>query len=532
MFAGPGEVRRLARSIDWSATPLGPVGQWSPALRNIVRTALDSPFPMNLWCGNELVLIYNDAYAPVLGAKHPAALGSRGSTVWQEIWPEIAPMFEQIRNGGPAVYADDAPFLVQRSEGDRDVHEPNAWFTFALSPVRDNTGNIIAFLNVVSETTARIQAERALAASEARLREVFTDAPAFLAVLRGEDHVFEYVNTAYYQLVGHRDLVGKPVFDALPEVRGQGFENLLNGVIEKGEPFVGREVPVKVARTKDSLPEERFVDIVYYPITEPDGTRSGVVAHGSDVTEHVLARRAAQRSRIEAERANQAKSLFLANMSHEIRTPINAVMGYADLLDAGVAGELTSLQQEYIARIRASSRHLLSLVNDVLDLSKIEAGEMSVRKEVTALRDVVIQACEMITPDAVNKQINLTQEWDCDVDRVIGDQDRVRQVLINLLSNAVKFTPQGGRVTIRTGVQDRFVAIDVEDNGIGIEPENLETIFEPFVQAERGHTRTVGGTGLGLTISRRFARMMGGDLTVQSTPGSGSIFSLRLVPAR
>ena len=528
-------MRALYREVNWSATLLGPVESWSPALRNIVRAALDSPFPINLWCGPDLVLIYNDGYRPVLGGKHPGAIGTPGSVVWAEIWPQIEPMFDQIKVGGPPIYADDAPFLVRRESDVAEVREPNAWFTFALSAVRDESGEIIAFMNIVSETTARILAQRSLATAlkqaeraEARLREVFAQAPAFLAVLRGEDHVFEYVNTAYYQLVGHRELVGKPVWEALPEVRGQGFEDLLDTVMATGEPFIGREVKVTVARTADSSPEERYIDLVYYPITEEDGRRTGVVAHGSDVTEHVLARKESQLLRVRAEEANQAKSAFLANMSHEIRTPINAVIGYADLLDAGIGGALSGLQQEYVTRILGSSRHLLSLVNDILDLSKIEAGEMTVREELTALAEPVEQAFHMIQPEAEAKGLELTIEWTCDRNmRVSADEARVRQIVLNLLSNAVKFTEQGG-VHVRCGRVGSTATVAVHDTGIGIRADQLELIFDPFVQAEGGHTRRIGGTGLGLTISRRFARMMGGDLLVESQPGVGSTFVLAL----
>jgi PAS domain S-box-containing protein len=536
LFAGPGEMRALYREVDWSATPLGPVDTWSAALRNIVRASLDSPFPINLWCGPELVLVYNDGYRPVLGSKHPQAVGTPGRIVWAEIWPQIQPMFDQIKAGGPPIYADDAPFLVRRESDARDPREPNAWFTFALSPVRDENGDIIAFMNIVSETTSRILAERSLETAlrqaeraEARLREVFAQAPAFLAVLRGEDHVFEYVNTAYYQLVGHRELLGKPVWEALPEVRGQGFEDLLNTVLQTGEPFIGREIKVTVARTPDSDPEERFVDLVYYPITDQDGRRTGVVAHGADVTEHVLARQEAQLLRVKAEEANQAKSAFLANMSHEIRTPINAVIGYADLLDAGIGGHLSGLQQDYVTRILGSSRHLLSLVNDILDLSKIEAGEMTVREEATSLRDPVEQAIDMVRPEAESKGLDLTLEWTCDKSVCVkADEARVRQIVLNLLSNAVKFTEQGG-VHVRCGRRGSVATVAVHDTGIGISADQLESIFDPFVQAEDGHTRRIGGTGLGLTISRRFARMMGGDILVESRPGVGSTFVLALV---
>lgn len=272
-FLGDGKVRELARQVDWAATALGPVDQWSPTLRAIVRSALDSPFPINLWCGPDLTLIYNDAYTNVLGAKHPEGLGRPGRQVWAEIWPEIEPMFDQVRRGGPPAFHVDAPFTVYR--GDLSVGgEPNAWYTFSLSPVRDDDGEIVCFFNIVIETTARILSDRATEA----------------------------------------------------------------------------------------------------------------------------AREEATRARNQAEQANRAKSQFLANMSHEIRTPINAVMGYADLLDVGVAGALNNRQLEFVARIRESSRHLLALVDDILDLSKVEAGEMLVRSEETPLRAVMNSAVQIVAP--------------------------------------------------------------------------------------------------------------------------------------
>jgi PAS domain S-box-containing protein len=553
-FAGGGEMRERCLAMDWSATSLGPVEQWPEALRAVVRTSMESPFPIQLWCGPQLVLIYNDAYRAVLADRHPWALGRPGSEVWEEIWDQVAPMFARIRAGQPPAYAEDAPFVVRRAgdaAGTRDEDGPNAWFTFSLSPVRNERGEIIAFLNIVSESTGRVLAERASEAAraraeraEARLREVFVHAPAFLAVLRGPELVFEYVNAAYYQLVGYRELLGRPVFEALPEVRGQGFEELLRGVVETGEPYVGREVPLTVRRTRGSEPEQAFVDLVYYPINEADGSRSGVVAHGSDVTAHVLARREAQRARAEAEEANQAKSHFLAMMSHEIRTPINAVMGYTDLLDAGVAGELGAQQKDYVQRIRTSSRHLLGLVNDVLDLAKIEAGEMVVLDEEVGARSVAFEALQMVAAQAEARGIALRDDWQCGERlRFLGDEDRARQIVLNLLSNAVKFTAAGGEVTVRCraaaehaaeallpGGAGPWLAIEVEDSGSGIPADQLERIFEPFVQVEGGMTRRAGGTGLGLTISRRFARLMGGDLTVRSTPGVGSCFTLWLSP--
>lgn len=547
-FHGDGEVRALGRALDWSATSLGPVDDWPGPLRDIVRASLESPFPISLWCGPDLVLVYNDAYRRLLGAKHPAALGRPGPDVWAEIWDGIAPFFERIRAGGPPAYQEDAPFYVRRDETEEvDGREPNAWFTFSVSPVRDQRGEIVAFLNIVSESTRRVLVERSREAvraeaerAEARLRDVFAQAPAFMAVLRGENHVFEYVNEAYYQLVGHRELIGRAAWDALPDLRGQGFEELLDSVLATGQPYVGREVSVMITRVPGGEPEERFIDLVYYPITEADGARTGVVAHGSDVTDHVLDRRSAQRARAEAEHANRAKSQFLATMSHEIRTPINAVMGYADLLDAGVAGPLTDRQRGYVEGIRSSSQHLHGLVSDVLDLAKIEAGEMKVSVEDMPIRPVITWALQIIEPQAERKNLTVRLVWESDRGvRVLGDSDRLRQVLLNLLANSLKFTEENGTITVRCVEREAadaaalpevgpWVVVEVEDTGRGIPATELDRVFEPFVQAEAGHTRRAAGTGLGLTISRRLARLMGGDLTAESEEGVGSTFSLWL----
>jgi signal transduction histidine kinase len=248
----------------------------------------------------------------------------------------------------------------------------------------------------------------------------------------------------------------------------------------------------------------------------------------------------ADRARAEADEANRAKSSFLANMSHELRTPINAVIGYAELLDMGVTGPVTPEQQAQLERIRASSAHLLTLINDILDLAKVEAGHMTVQHVREPVAEVVAEALALVGLQAEARALTLENE--CRESRAVyvGDQDRVRQILVNLLSNAVKFTAAGGRVTIRCATTDQpepraqlagagpWTRLSVEDTGIGIAAEQLPRIFQPFIQAEEGHTRTKGGTGLGLTISRQLARLMGGDLTVTSSEGNGSCFVLWL----
>jgi signal transduction histidine kinase len=249
----------------------------------------------------------------------------------------------------------------------------------------------------------------------------------------------------------------------------------------------------------------------------------------------------ANEARAFAESANRSKSEFLATMSHEIRTPINAIIGYTQLLAMGIVGVINEEQSTQLARIAASGQHLRGLIDDILDLSRIEAGRLTVGSEVGVTGPAVMAAIGLVRPLAAAKHVFLADRCQGDPDALFfGDAHRVQQVLVNLLSNATKFTPENGRISVQCGTMQHptvdlearsasgWTYFAVEDNGVGIAPEMLERIFQPFVQGEGGYTRAHPGTGLGLTISRRLARLMGGDLTVESVQGEGSRFTLWL----
>ncbi|HEX2781928.1 MAG TPA: GAF domain-containing protein [Gemmatimonadaceae bacterium] len=253
------------------------------------------------------------------------------------------------------------------------------------------------------------------------------------------------------------------------------------------------------------------------------------------------ARAAAEDAAEQAEEASSAKSDFLATMSHELRTPLNAVAGYVQLIELGIAGPVTPQQYEYLTRLRASSAHLLGLINDVLDLAKIDSGEFTVADETAQTANTVTEALAIVLPQAEARKIALTDATPRDSSLpYLGDPDRVRQILVNLLSNAVKFTEAGGRISVRVGQAadaapgarvtggGPWTYIAVRDTGIGIPPAMQAAVFDPFVQVESGKTRKRGGTGLGLAISRRLARLMGGDITLESIEGSGSTFTVWL----
>ena len=278
---GTDETSALMRGHDWSASPLGCPTTWPQSLRSVVGLMLDSKFPMFVAWGPELGFLYNESYAELLGAKHPAALGRRFHDVWAEIWPDISPLIDRAL-AGEATYYEDLPLTVRRKG-----HDEQAWFTFSYSPVRDEAGRVAGMFCAVNETTEKVLAERRLAAESEGLRRLFHQAPGFMCVLRGREHVFELANAAYLKLVGHRDLVGTTVRDAMPELEGQGFFELLDNAFATGEAFVGRRRPIALQRSPGGLVEERFVDFVHQPIRDADGRVTGIFVEGSDVTEHV-----------------------------------------------------------------------------------------------------------------------------------------------------------------------------------------------------------------------------------------------------
>src|SRR5919112_6907312 len=272
-LSGGGVMGRLMRTHDWSTSPLGHPETWPQSLRTVVSLLLNSKFPMFIAWGPKLAFLYNDGYLPIFGSKHPQALGQPFAEVWSDIWSDIGPLVDRAL-AGEATFHENLPLVMLRNG-----YPEETWYTFSYSPVRDETGGIAGMFCACTETTQEVKSRAVLKAEQDRLRDLFKQAPGFMAMLSGRDHVFELANDAYLQLVGHRrDILGKPVRDVLPEVAGQGFFELLDKVYTTGEPFVGRNLRVGLQRRPGSPVEDRFVDLVYQPITDSDGRVNGIFA--------------------------------------------------------------------------------------------------------------------------------------------------------------------------------------------------------------------------------------------------------------
>lgn len=233
-------------------------------------------------------------------------------------------------------------------------------------------------------------------------------------------------------------------------------------------------------------------------------------------------------SKVAAEEANRAKSEFLANMSHELRTPLNSIIGFSNILKDKKHGDLNENQTRYISNVLKSGKHLLKLINDILDLSKIEAGKMGYEPENMNLTETVDEVVTLMQPMANKKDIELTSNIESEDIEIFADKVKFKQIMYNILSNAIKFTPQKGKVTITSQLVGDNIEISISDNGIGIPDEKFQSIFDPFKQVDSSSTRKYGGTGLGLAIVNRYVKMHGGSIRVESEPGMGTTFTLAI----
>lgn len=284
-----------------------------------------------------------------------------------------------------------------------------------------------------------------------------------------------------------------------------------------------------VSLTKLVLGAKELVLAIVHDITERKQLDAELEKHRTRLEEQVQERtRELALAKEKAESADRLKSAFLAAMSHELRTPLNSILGFTGILLKRIPGELNPEQDKQLGMVRQSARHLLALINDVLDISKIEAGQLRVERQAFDAREATEEVFESVRPTAEAKGLEIELRIETGGNRLVSDRRRYCQILLNLLSNAIKFTDAGSVTLTLSDRADSGIEVAIQDTGIGIDTEDLASIFRPFLQVDRGTTRSHEGTGLGLAISRRLLSLMGGEIWAESALGKGSTFSFFL----
>jgi PAS domain S-box-containing protein len=471
------------------------------------------------------VLSWNEGAQRLKGYSADEILGRHFSTFYQEA---------DLASGKPAWELEMAMRDGRFEDEGWRVRKDGSlmWANVIITALHDDAGTHVGFAKVTRDLTERRSVEETLRASEERFRLLVQGVKDYAIFMLSPNGTVASWNEGARAIKGY----------AASEIIGKHFSTFYpQEDIDNGKPDMELRVAAKEGRFEDEGWRIRgdgsklWANVVITAMRNPAGELIGFAKVTRDLTERRAAEeRALENARraTEAEVANRTKSEFLAAMSHELRTPLNAIGGYAELLTMGIGGPMTEQQLEYLSRIRSSQQHLLGIITDLLNYSRIEAGHVSYDLASVPLQEALDSILPLVIPQARAKDIALVSE-PCEPD-IVAQCDRIKseQIVLNLLSNAVKFTPSGGRVSVRCAVDGDCVEIIVEDTGPGIPLDKLNAIFEPFVQLGRTRTSQHEGTGLGLAISRDLARAMNGDVRVESRVGKGSTFTLSLPRAK
>ncbi len=534
IFGDEGEMAVRLSAHDWSGTPLGPIGAWSPSLRTAVAIVLRSRYPMLLCWGEQLVMLYNDAFVPTLGTKHPGALGGLLREEFAEVWADIGAMQESVLAGGPATWDEDLRLTIERGSGLEET-----FFTFSYSHVPDETGTggVLAVLTV---TTAKVVAARRLGV----LHE--------LALVANEATAPEQAMTAALRVLGRaeQDLVAgafyRPQDDGtgedVPLVRGGGFGDAEHGLLpdlvradaddpvrrawEAGAPVHDPRMTALPVRGQDEV--EAVLVLHPHPLRPSDQDHRRFLGLVADQVGQILAvatARAREHARVEALAAlDAAKTAFLSNVSHEFRTPLTLVLGpLEDVLD----GREEAIGRSDAEVMHQSAHRLLRMVNALLDVARIEAHGLVAVPETTDLVQVTEDLMQPFVAAAARGGQVLETELDPALGLVLADPDLWEKIVLNLVANALKFTPEGS-VRVSLGRQEDQVVLSVTDTGLGIPGSDVARVFDRFHRVQEHGSRNIEGTGIGLTLVAEAARAMGGTATARSELGVGSTFTVTL----
>jgi signal transduction histidine kinase len=546
-LTGGGEMGELIRAHDWSLTSLGEPEKWPQSLRTVVRLMLNTRHPMYIWWGPSFLCLYNDAYRQSIGSeRHPASLGKPGREVWEEIWPIIGPQIYQVMNGGGATWNENHLVPITRNGVREDVY-----WTYSYSPIDDENAlnGIGGILVVCSETTAQVRSRQQIAAENERQRLLLKQMPGFVAVLSGEQHVFDYVNDAYLAISGPRDFLGRGVRDVFPELKGQGVYELLDQVYGSGEPFVTRAMPIKLAGEE----QERFIDLLYHPIRDNQDSVTGIFVGGYDVTEQVrakaqietinaslndrVARAISERESLQEELRQSQKMEAIGQLTggiaHDFNNLLAGITGSLEMLHSRLAQGRIGEIDRYVTAAHGAAKRAAALTHRLLAFARrqtLDPKPVDAHRLIEDMEDLIRRT---MGPAIVVENIGADGLW-----TILVDPNQLENVLLNLCINARDAMVDGGKLTIETAnrwLDERsartrdlppgeYVSLCVSDTGTGMSPEVVARAFDPFFT-----TKPLGtGTGLGLSMTYGFARQSGGQVRIYSEVGKGAVVCLYL----
>ena len=547
LVVGGGELGALVRAYDWSRTELGPIEAWPQSLLTAVDVCLNSRFPMVVFWGPSLITLYNDAYRPSFGAKHPRVLGAPAETLWPEAWHLLGPMMRQVVESGVPTWSEDQLLLM-----DRHGFTEETYWTFSYSPIRGEGGGVDGVFTAVSETTSRVLGERRLrtlrelASEVTRASSVQETARITAAVLseNPRDLPFALIylgDKKRLLLTGTQGQALEPLC-APKEVSAASQDGLFGGVLfqvlEQGAPAPlavpgmphGRALALPIA----SPGQEDAAGVLvvglspYLRLDESYPGFLGLVA-GQLATAISTARAyEEQKKRAEAlAELDRAKTTFFSNVSHEFRTPLTLILGpVEDGLTDG-AHPLPPVQRERLELVHRNGLRLLKLVNTLLDFSRIEAGRVQASYVPADLARLTADLASAFRSTVEKTGLRLTVQCAPLPEAVWVDREMWEKVVLNLISNAFKFTFEG-EIAVAVRAKGGRAELSVRDTGTGIPPEELPRIFERFHRVKGVKGRTYEGSGIGLALVQELVRLHGGEVRVESTLGTGSTFTVSL----
>ncbi|HEX6890679.1 MAG TPA: ATP-binding protein, partial [Chryseolinea sp.] len=552
------KMGRLIAHFDWSKTPLGPIDSWSQSLRTTVSLMLSNRFPMLLWWGKDYIGIYNDAYIPILGAKHPWGLGKPVRICWSEIWPTLKPLIDRPFNGGEATWLDDLMVVLNRHGFPEETH-----FTIAYSPVPDEDAlnKIGGVLATVTETTDKVVGERRLnllrnlgadtmeSTTKEEICKIFAqvvgnspyDIPFAMFYLSDE----ERKNLRLVSFAGVK--VGESISPAMVRLDKKHRQLLPYAeVFESGELEVIEQLPRKFSY----IPDQPWSDIAHTAVVIPIPSAQrkhnvGVIVAGisprlpfnsayrsffelltsqvARAISHAIAFEE-ERKRIEAlEQIDKAKTVFFSNISHEFRTPLTLMLNPLEELLLRTDSNLSSAEKESIETTHRNALRLLKLVNSLLDFSRIESGKQQanfVRVDIVNYTKNLVSYFRSVVEKAGLKLVVKTSKIK---QPVFIDRQMWEKIVFNLLSNALKYTLHGS-ITVELKESKGNVILKVKDTGIGIPHEELPNLFKRFHRIQQSGGRTFEGTGIGLSLTKELVHFHKGEIRAESKLNKGTTF--------